>query len=203
MPMLLGTYFSLTGAPGAGGGGGDPGGGEPTYSTLFPDPNIGANSPGWAGYTWRQVIRPSELTGSGTHLRLTIGGIGGGATYTKVYVGVGATSGDEYDFENPPVQVTFDDGANTSKVVANGATEVSDDIEIAFNGATDTLVVAVYVDSGAGAADDFPSRNDDSIDAKYYYKSGVDEAADQNVSGYIASSGEVIGVELVEVGSVV
>lgn len=135
-----------------------------------------ATETGWGTFTQRQRFG-SALVVAGTKVRLTIRA---NATYTvnvgAMYVGIGATSGDNYDFAATPAQVTFG-GLGTGSVTSGEL--VSDEIPLTIAGG-DALLIATYMTGTSSVpATTAPNRNS-------YYKSGND-ASTVNATGYSTS----------------
>lgn len=131
---------------------------------------------GWNGFTQRQRFG-SALVVAGTKIRLTAAA--NTAQVGAMYVGIGATSGDNYDFAATPVQVTF----SGSGSVSIGATSqvLSDEIPLTI-ASGDAILVASYFSgtSTVMAQAGLTNRNS-------YYKTGND-ASTVDASGYSTSA---------------
>lgn len=150
-----------------------------TGGIWVPIVTMGASSTetGWGTFTQRQRFGSALVVG-GTKVRLTIRA---NATYTvnvgAMYVGIGATSGDNYDFGATPTQVTF--GGLTTATVTSGDL-LSDEIPLVVSPG-DALLIATYM-TGTSSIPALTGANRNS-----YYKSGND-ASTVNASGYSTSS---------------
>lgn len=106
------------------------------------------NALGFTFVTWmtvRQVIRPSELStsGSGT-VRVTFGHHANGSqptTIAQAYIGI-ASATTEHAFASAPTQLFFGGSAGTS--IAAGTTVVSDFVPFSY-GPTDTIIVSINI----------------------------------------------------------
>jgi len=155
-----------------------------------------SNEVGWFGYTIRVLIPASELLVSGGPTRITLeASAGGSCNFGACYVGHGASSGDVYDFESTPVQLTV--GGSGNFTILAGATAVSDDIAFTLD-ETKPLLVAGY----------FPTNPTVLRYVAYtgmasYYKNASD-ASTQNATGYTTgTANRLYFVKRVEVDVVV
>lgn len=150
-----------------------------TFTTWTPT----SNSPGWAGYTFRNVIDAS-LTPSASKLRFTLSNFSfGGFTVKNMYVGIKAAAGDAYDFDATPTQVTFN-GGNSGATVASGATIVTDTCVFSLADAQGLVVAVAFVDAvvALSAIGTIPSVTGWSG----FYKLG-DDTTTVNATGYTTS----------------
>lgn len=151
------------------------GGGSGSWVTIHSQTPTGHES-GWNGFTQRQRFG-SALVVAGTKIRLTAAA--NVAQVGAMYVGIGATTGDNYDFAATPVQVTF----SGSGSVSIGATSqvLSDEIPLTIL-AGDSILVASYFSGTSTIQVQAGLTNRNS-----YYKSGND-ASTVNASGYSTSA---------------
>lgn len=170
----------------------------PTWVTGV-NPTLNADSAGWNGYTIRQYFAAAVLSNSGLQIaRVTFTASSAQAlTITNAYIGNGASSGDAYDFESTPVQLTFDSGS-ASKAISAGQSATSDTVNFSY-GSGKNLVVSIYI-AGGTSVDDV--RTASGLGASYvaYYKVAND-AATVDATGYSTGSGIVYAVDLVEFAS--
>lgn len=154
-----------------------------------------ANSNDWVGYTMRQVIDSTEIAATGNKVRVYIEADGDqGFDLGNAYVGIKSTSGDAYDFESTPVQLTF--GGSNSVYIPAGARIQSDIVDLTV-GASDGLVVSVYCD-GAATEDDLRAKSSQS--GFYNFQKNANDAATVDANGYSSSASDIIGVMRVEIG---
>jgi hypothetical protein len=145
---------------------------------------LNADNAGWANHTIRQVISSAGLTNIGNkNYRITFrAGAAEGLKLAGVYIGLTATSGDNYDFDTTPTQVVF--GGASSVTIAAGNNVVSDSVKFNLL-ASRNFMIAMNIE------------NDTSYDTvrvlntltnwQGYYKSAVQEASTINVSSYVTS----------------
>jgi hypothetical protein len=122
----------------------------PSWYTLYTRTITGAGG-GWSNANLRQVVPTAAYDGSvpstGGQLRVTLQSDAfGGFSWTSVYVGHAAASGDPYDFDGTQVQLLFSGSASGS--VAIDSSIVSDAVNYAFD-KTKPLVIAMFV-TGSG-----------------------------------------------------
>lgn len=163
-----------------------PGGSE---AVAFDDP-ITTQESGWSGYTLRNIFPASAIIASGDSVRVTVAAGPSGSTYSEIYVGHPAGSGDPYDFDGNQVQLTFNSGQTS---VTLGASQSTTSDDIAFNlDESKNLIVAVY--SGASNI----GNNGVQTGFTSYYDFGND-AATTNTAAYSSWSNEQYIVETIEV----
>jgi hypothetical protein len=153
------------------------------------------NSTPWGGYTCRLRVDRSLIADSATTLiRLTLKAHAsdGGASATKVYVGVAADAGNEYDFDGAPVEVTF--STSSGFFLAPGASIVSDEIALALDGTRDLLIT---MQTASGQPGDF-SGYVDRTGWRCWYKAGSD-ASTEDATGYSNNAVDAVGTVKIEV----
>jgi hypothetical protein len=127
-----------------------------SYSTTICSPTTLAyeQTHGWDNdntnylnnYTHRYIILDSsyisnDITGNRVKIHFAPGF---GADWKVSHAAVGHGSG---DFYNDPVEVTFDNGANTSKVIsASGVGEESDWLDVDFDSTYQPFMLSIYFD---------------------------------------------------------
>ena len=159
-----------------------------------------ATASGNAGYTYVMRMLAAGLTlppAAITRVRYTFkAGAGNSLKITNCYTGHQASSGDVFDFDTTPVQVTFDGGNTASSVMTSGGSTASDWITFAYN-KTDALLCAFYMGTSGQDAPGYVS----SPGTNYgdYWKSGND-AATVNKSGYGGGMNDIaIALQKIEV----
>lgn len=146
--------------------------------------------------TIRQVIPASAIVDGGGSVRITLfGATGEGFSVDSCYIGEQAASGDPYDFEASPTQVTFD-GGSSSATIATAGTKESDAISFSVD-PSKSYVVSYHITSSAVAS--LRAKSSESGFASYS-KSG-DDAATVNASGYASLASNVVGILKLEVGT--
>lgn len=130
---------------------------------------------GWSGFTQRQRFG-SALVVAGTKIRLTAAA--NIAAVGAMYVGIAATSGDNYDFATTPVQVTFSGSGSVNIGMASQV--LSDEIPLTIL-TGDAILVASYFSGTSTIMAQAGVTNRNS-----YYKAGND-ASTVNASGYSTS----------------
>lgn len=153
------------------------------------------NSTPWDGYTHRLRVRKALLSSPSEKIRLTYKAhpSGTGASTTAVYVGIASDSGDDYDFDGAPVEVTF--GGFSGFSLAAGATILSDEIALSLDGTRDILISGQTASGQPGSFAGYVSRLPN---WSAWYKLGAD-AATANASGYTKNLVDAVGVVLIEV----
>jgi WD40 repeat protein len=141
--------------------------------------------------TIRQLIDAGVINISGGRVNVTFGADGAGTfAVDKVYIGQAALSGDPYDFQGAPTQLTFTGAAGFS---ITGATTITSDT-VDFNlDPNKTLIISMHTTVGGGAGiGDAPSITGWSV----YTKAG-DDASTVDATGYTAvaaATSSVLGV---------
>jgi hypothetical protein len=171
------------------------------FVTAFTKPLASNIDAGFTGATIRQVISDGggDITRAGSKVRLTFksGGSGGSGSFVidKCYIGLQASSGDNWDFASAPTQVTFNSG-NAGFTLGASSTIVSDEVTFGVD-TDDTLVISFHITS-TNYAMAMQAASESSLFA--YYKLGTDDAITLNPSGYTShASADVFGISLVEV----
>lgn len=169
---------------------------EYDWETLL-EPTLNNGSSAWANCTIRTVIASSAfagISGPGGFFRVTFRSTPfEGMTVTKARIG--------YVGGGPLTPLLFS-GLPGFAGVGGGPEEVdvtSDAVALAFNPSGD-LIIQVYVDSGAGAADAFRCRFSQS-GWTCTYLDGGDDVESEDGSGFDSSFIHVNGIARVEVGS--
>jgi hypothetical protein len=133
---------------------------------------------GWIGTTVRQLIKAALISNTGLPLT-RVGFKAGNAEnlyITKAFIGVGASTGDEYDFESTPTQLLF--GGDAYKDIPAGTLEYSDTAIFTIP-ASKNLIVSFYL----GDAKDTIRVQTSATNFDCWYKGG-DEAATVDVTGF-------------------
>lgn len=136
------------------------------------------NEGGWGGYTLRQRINAAALTnlgGSRSRITFQASSTASGFTIADAYIGLGATSGDSYDFDGSPTRLQF--GGNNGGAAAMGAALVSD--PVAFVPLAGRNLVVSMAFTGTSSLKSLTPLTD----WQSYYKFGND-AATVDASGY-------------------
>jgi hypothetical protein len=177
------------------GGGSQPAAAGGVFGTIWSD-TLTSSGSGWNNFTIRNVYEVAGLTapsGTPTQARVTFeANSGGGFNIAFAYIGHQASSGDAYDFDTTPTQITFDGGSD-GKLVGSGSEEVSDAVNFAWDKTSD-IVISMYC---SGASTDDPAQEVTSANVTEYYKSGND-AATVNASSYTDDFSDVIGTNKIE-----
>lgn len=166
--------------------------------TLYSN-TLNTNNDSWNGYTIVVQLPASVLTlpsGAIARMRLRLeAGSSEACTFSKVYVGHRAGSGDAYDFAATPVQILFSGGA--SGVASAGSTITSDWAAFVYDKTSD-LLIAMYL--GGGASSDM-TRYKPSVTNVHSYYYLADEAATVNkTTGYTDQATNVLqAINLIEV----
>lgn len=124
---------------------------ESTFSTCMSRPGQTENTVALASnYTVVMKYNPILLKTTGNIVRLTFeGALSGGSTViSAAYIGLGASTGDAWDFSTTPVQVTWDNGTNTSKTILKGTVAVSDELTFTVD-RTVPVLIAMNITSGS------------------------------------------------------
>jgi hypothetical protein len=153
------------------------------------------DSSGWDGYTARQVIPASALDYSGDTIRVSMAYYNADWAFAKCYIGHQADSGDDYDFDGNQVQLLF--STNPGATVSSGGL-TSDEIAFELD-STKNLIVSFYFDD---AAKDTIPINDEQTGYAVPYKSGVDDAATTDATGYTNVAGRQALIEKIEAEAV-
>lgn len=145
----------------------------------------------WTTETGRYIIPATEISASGSKVKVKLGYYASDWAFAKMYIGHQAAAGDVYDFDGSPVQLLF--SGNPNGTVSTGGL-ISDTATFALD-ETKALIVSFYI---SGAAVATPLRSD-ATGYGIYYKAG-DDAATVDATGYSASghTGERGFVEQIE-----
>lgn len=163
-------------------------------ATFEPD----ASSNNWAGYTLRCAIDDTALEGDGTKVRVTItADTDEGCEIDSAFVGIKATSGNDWDFASTPVQLTFD-GSNSYTIPA-GEYVVSDAVDLTV-GDLDGIVLSLFVAGGA-SADDLSAKV--SQTGWTCYERSGDYASDVAPSGFSSTTRDATAFTQIEYGTLV
>lgn len=121
---------------------------------------------GWNGYTLRQVIRAAALTNvAGDRNRVTFQPAStDGFHIAAAYIGLGATTGSEYNFAATPTQLLF--AGSAAVTTAAGINVTSDPVDFAI-GASRNVVISLYFAGASGV-----ERATGPTNVKSYYKAG-------------------------------
>lgn len=150
------------------------------YGDALAETTLDSNETNWDGFTIRQIIPASSLALSGGAVRLTIEAAeGAGTDIQALYVGQAASSGDAYDFDDDPVQVTV--GGNGKWIVPAGETLICDPVLFALDEA-ENLIVSAVIGNDPNSVLRYKARS--GFDA--YYKAGSD-ASTVDATGYSSS----------------
>jgi len=166
--------------------------------TLYSN-TLNANNDAWNGYT--VVVRiPASVMSlpsygiSRIRFRLEAGSTQA-CTFSKVYVGHRAGSGDAYDFSTTPVQILFSGGA--SGVASSGSTVTSDWADFAYDKTTD-LLLAIYFGGGTGSDMTRAKSSVTSVDS--YYRLADEAATVNKTAGYTTQATNFLhAINLIEV----
>jgi len=142
---------------------------------------LGVNGTGFGNTTVRQRISSAQISNTGgTKVRVTFkAGSTGGFGCDAAYIGHKAASGDDYDFESTPTQLTFG-GGNAGATVSTGATVLTDEINFTVQSGKDLIISIHFTTSGT------VSRSTSATAWQAYRKSASD-AATVNATGYTTS----------------
>jgi len=160
------------------------------------------NNGTWGDRTIRAVATVATYDAgapaTATQLRVTIrSGTGGSASWTYIYVGHAAVSGDAYDFDGTQVQLLWSGSASGSITTADTSL-TSDAVSYAFD-KTKPLVISAYV---PGPANSTNLRSDFGSGVAGFSRNinaSGDQAATTDVTGYTTSSSRLEGFPQVEV----
>jgi hypothetical protein len=144
--------------------------------------NPTVNGVGFGSVTTRQTIAAANLSNiGGAKIRITLkAGSTGGFITDACYIGHAAASGDAYDFESTPTQVTFG-GGNAGATVAINTTVLSDEITFTLQNSK-ALVVAIHFGTSGVIA-----RASSQTGWQAYNKSAND-ASTVDATGYTTSN---------------
>lgn len=159
-----------------------------TYSQA-----LGMDSTGWSGFNMRQHLAASLLSTSGSKVRLTLEAAAGtsGLSIDGMYIGHQAGAGDVFDFDGGQAQVTV--GASASWTIAQGGTQLTDEITFALD-ETKALLIAVHFNATSTL------RGANSVSgATNHFKSAANETATSNVSAYSNSTSALRLINKIEV----
>ncbi|TBE54480.1 hypothetical protein U8P68_10945 [Rhizobium ruizarguesonis] len=137
------------------------------------------NGTGFGSTTIRQRIASAQISNAGgTKVRVTLkAGSTGGFTCDAAYIGHKAASGDDYDFESTPTQLTFS-GGSASGTAATGASIVTDEINFTVQSGKDLIISVHFTTSGV------VSRATSGATGWQCYRKSASDAATVNATGY-------------------
>lgn len=155
---------------------------SPMYESAVP----GTNSDGWNGFTWRQRIPASALADATSSGGLRLGFTAGTdepLTISKAYIG--PESGGSFLFGSAPTQLLWN--GSGSVTIPIGQMLPSDPAALSINGASDTLVVSLYMNGGTGSDKFQITTTMNGITTQY--KAATDNANTVGaISGYTAQN---------------
>lgn len=160
-------------------------------STLTPTA-LDTNQTGFTNHTVRQWLSEALFGSNGTHVRLTLTAPTNANVFvTALRIGHAATSGDAYDFAATPTQMLI--GGLDFVLIESGDVVTTDIVAFNFD-QTKNLIAAIYATTNT-------LRTKASLGGNYafYYKSGSDDTATVNATGYSASAGSLATISKVEV----
>lgn len=146
-------------------------GGYVTAQSWTPDTNV----TGWNGWNIRVRIQAAQIL-AGSKFRLTLNSSGVPINLQNCYIQTRNMAGDQWDFSGAPVAVTF---SGSPTIASAGGIFVSDDINL-VQSATADIVISSYFNGTTTTRD----RAAALTGWTYYFKSGANEAATPDVSGY-------------------
>ena len=157
------------------------------------NPTLDANSNGWTGFTLRQWYASGAISGtSGSQVRITLEASStAGFVLVACYIGVGASSGDVYDFDTTPTQILFSGIAGVT--LGTGATVVSDAATFTILPSR-SLVVSAYFSTATSIRS---SAGTNYSLSRGYSKAGNDVTT-VNATGYAAATSENYLVKKIE-----
>ena len=168
-----------------------------TWVTSFTG-TLAADNVNTGGTTWRFGIPNADISNTGlSYVRVTCHSASAVAwTLGNMYIGQKADSGDYYDFQAAPTQVTFSSGSAGFAIGAD-STIVSDTISFSIPAGKD-LIISLY---GSNTSNDGIRISVAGVHSgSTYYKAGS-EAATQNATGYSLYGYYNFGIALIESGS--
>lgn len=145
---------------------------------------------GGGAQSYRLRIDADEVAGDSGRLKLKFGRGSNNYVITKCYIGLAASSGNNWDFDGDQVQVTFDGGDADTTISADG--QLSDPIDFDFDGTTD-LIISIYSTSGASQYNTTQPTGGD-----YWYKASSDEAATTAPSGFSSSTSWPFIIDIID-----
>lgn len=144
------------------------------WTVAFSD-TFTTNEAGWGDYTMRQLFDPSQLTGSGSSIRLTIETSSAQACIIdKLYVGHQSSAA---NFDGNQVQL-FNNGSSLFTFTP-GVPIRTDSATFAYDRTRGLIVSAHFDPSGLEAL-----RYSIGVGTNYYKGPAIDEAAQTTVTGY-------------------
>lgn len=165
----------------------------PPTGLVFRDgyntPTTNSSSTDYQGRMVRVRFPPSTiLAGPSSHLRIFFRPRGSDVlSFSGVFVGLRATSGDPYDMDPTTItQVLFNDGSPTVTFASNSGGGWSDPVAFALNGTRDLMVSMGYAPTYQRGR-----FNYDSAVACYFFNSQHLNAGVANVSGASTDYGSV------------
>lgn len=157
-----------------------------------------ADDDAWSGYTLRQRIAASLLTGvTGTPQRIRVTLRAANAQGVTIDASSIGHAGGTHAWSSPALtDVTWDSGSGGASLAA-GESKTSDWASFAWDGVTDIIITAHI--SGSSSADNF-RRQAGTIGATLYHKAATSEADSADASsGYVTINSQVTGFLAVDV----
>lgn len=167
-------------------------------ATLYSN-TLNFNNDDWNGYTVvvripASVMSLPSFSIAKIRFRLEAGSTEA-CTFSKVYVGHRAGSGDEYDFSTTPVAVLFSGAA--SGVASSGSTVTSDWANFTYDKTSD-LLLAIYF--GGGTSSDMTRAKYSVTSIDSYYILGDEAATVNKTAGYTKQATNFLhAINLIEV----
>lgn len=153
---------------------------------------------GYGTYTIRNIMAADTATKGGSKIRVTFrsGATSGGFEVANVYIGHAASSGDSYDFESTPTELTFDTGSSGFSITTTDTTKVSDEVAFSFD-KSKALIIAFYMNTGTY---DDPACDTVNSNWTCWYKLADDDDT-VNATGYSEQTDgkDCVGIDLVEI----
>jgi hypothetical protein len=165
------------------------GGSSGTWTSAY-TATLANDSGAWNGFNLRVRFDAAALSDiSGRQVRLTIGSSSTeGVTISEAWVGI--ESGGSFQFASA-AQVKWSGSGSTT--IALNSTKVSDAALLSVNGASDSLVLAMWVNGGA-ASDSFKCSNAGG-NVTGEYKSGTNESSTTGaLTGYTGTTSSPVSL---------
>jgi hypothetical protein len=130
------------------------------------------------GRTFCILLDDGEISNGGTQVRVTFNGLASGS-YDVTDCFIGVRSGTSYDYASTPTQLTF--SSSSGVTIAQGTTEVSDNIGFSLNASLDHLV-CFYIASGDAA--ELPILQESAVLNSYLKTTASSDSATVNKASY-------------------
>lgn len=171
--------------------------GPPSWFTSYNQPSAWTYGTNVASMNFRMLFAGSNLTMSGSKIRLTIAAHNT-QSQTLAGVSIGERDGSTINMISTPTRVTFD-GGSSSVTISAGVDKVSDEIDFEID---ETKSYLIHVHQNEGSSGDYAYRS--ATNGRYYKNTTDNDTMVQSPSGYSSQISEYTSyIQKIEIYSIV